>query len=204
MNVYSVLIKTAIAIVTAIGCCSANGQEGQYDWGALHRGEVLIDSVKSAQGVPGVRAVFVIEAPREKIWATLLDYDNFPKFFDGIDEMKVLHSDEKGARVEFWVDAVLKKLHYVLSRDYVTLGYELTWKRISGDLKDIQGSWKIEDTEDPERKLLIYDSYVDLGVPIVTWAIRIGAKKKAKEMAYRLRDWIESVAQPNSPNDSRP
>ena len=106
--------------------------------------------------------------------------------------MKVLHSDDKGARVEFWVDAVLKKLHYVLYRKYVKPEYELRWKRLSGDLEAIQGRWLILDTDNPKTKLLIYESYVDIGVAIVTWAIGLGAKQKAKEMGYRLHQWIES------------
>ncbi len=162
------------------------------DRGALERGEVIVEEVRSTSGIPGVRASFVVLASRETIWATLLDYDNFPKFFKGIDRLVVLEQDVDGARVEFWINAVLVDLHYILYRHYVEPGHRLTWRRVSGDLKEIQGSWQIIDTDDPAKKLLIYASYVDIGFSPVTWIIRQGAKTKAEEMCHRLRQWLEN------------
>ena len=162
------------------------------DRGALERGEVVVEEVESTLGIPGVRASFMVLASRETIWATLLDYDNFLKFFKGIDRIVVLEKDVDGASVEFWIDAVLMDLHYILYRHYVEPGHRLTWNRVSGDLKEIQGSWLILDTDDPAKKLLIYESYVDIGFSPVTWIIRQGAKTKAEEMGHRLRQWLEN------------
>lgn len=162
-----------------------------YDWSTLTKGKVVVDSIKDSNGIPGVRATFIIKAKREIIWQTLVDYDNFKDIFEGIDEMKVLNNNSSGAKVEFWVDAVLKNLHYILDRKYEKPGYKITWKKISGDLKDIHGSWQIVDTEDSTAKLLVYESYVDIGFKVVTWMIQQGAMGKAEEMAYRLREWIE-------------
>lgn len=170
----------------------AQGQNAAIDWEALNRGKVIVEEVTTVSGVPGVRALFVVKASREAIWSTLLDYDNFPKFFQGIDDIKVLERNEDGARVEFWVDAVLTDLHYILYRDYAEPKYRLTWQRVAGDLKTIQGSWQILDTDNAEKKLLIYESYVDIGFSLITWAIRQGAKRKAATMGYRLRDWLEN------------
>jgi len=133
----------------------------------------------------------VVSASRQKIWQALLDYDNFTKIFTGIDKLQVLEEDQNGALVAFWIDAVVKKLHYVLSRKYTQEGVLIEWNRVSGDLKLIQGSWRIERTAVPNKKLLIYESYVDIGYSVVTWAIRQGAKMKARKMAYRLREWLE-------------
>jgi carbon monoxide dehydrogenase subunit G len=179
--------------VVAGSLAVSNGQlwAADYDWDFLNSSRILIESIDDANGIPGVRATFVVQATRQEIWATLLDYNNFPGVFEGIDDMKVLDSDENGAHVEFWIDAVLRKLHYVLFRDYVEPGRRLTWKRVSGDMKDIHGSWQILDTADPDRKLVIYESFVDIGFAVVTWAIRLGAKRKAEDMANRFRGWIE-------------
>lgn len=161
------------------------------DMGALERGEVIVEEVESTLGIPGVRASFMVLASRKTIWSTLLDYDNFPKFFKGIDRLVVLEQDVKGARVEFWINAVVMHLHYILYRHYAVPGHLLTWRRVSGDLEEIQGSWQIIDTDDPAKKLLIYASYVDIGFYPVTWIIRQGAKTKTEEMCNRLRQWLE-------------
>ena len=169
-----------------------DAQEDAYDWEALNRGEVTVESVTNDSGIPGVRAVFLVTASRERVWETLLDYENFPVFFEGIDRMKVLDEDDQGAHVEFWIDAVLKKLHYVLYRDYADPGRRLNWKRVSGDLKDIQGSWSIMETPFPGKLMLVYDSYVEINFPIVTRIVRFGAMGKAEKMAHKLRQWLET------------
>ena len=79
------------------------------DWAALFAGDVVVEAVKRPDGVPGLRASFAVAAPRERIWAVLLDYANFPKIFPGIRDMRVLTHDQHGAQVEYWVNAVLSK-----------------------------------------------------------------------------------------------
>lgn len=198
---HSILTNTSIGIIF-FWCFLSNAisKNIDFDWEVLNAGEVIIEEIENDQGIPGVRAVFIVEASREDIWSTLTDYVNFKRFFHDIDEMKVISTDSNGAQVEFWVDAVLKKLHYVLQRNYVKPGYHLTWNKVSGDLKDIQGSWQIKETHSFEKKLLIYESYVDLGSVVVTWVIRLGAKQKAKKMTYNLRNWIESKVTSNASN----
>ncbi len=184
---YLLLIVSSVTFLV-----SMKVQATDYDWQALNNEKVLVDSVRDVKGIPGVRAAFTVKASREKIWATLLDYENFPLVFEGIERMNVLSNESHGARIEFWVDAVLKNLHFILFRDYVESGHKLTWQRLSGDMKDIHGSWQILDTDDPNKKLLVYESYVDIGFTVATWLIRQGAKNKAKNMAHRLREWIEN------------
>lgn len=164
----------------------------EVDWKTVGTDAVIVEEVKSDTGIPGVRAYFLVKASRERIWSTLLDYDNFPYIYQGIERMRILNQDQNGARIEFWVDAVLTNLHYILQRDYAEPGHRLEWRKVSGDLKQISGSWEIHDTDYLGKKLLIYNSYVDIGFSLVSWAVRQGAKTKAKEMGYRLREWIES------------
>ena len=183
---------TLCLLLTTLGVFVQPVFADDYDWDALGQGQVIVESVEDMKGIPGIRASFLVKAEREIIWATLIDYENFPKFFDGIDNMRVLDSDERGARVEFWVDAVVIDLNYILYRDYQHPGYLLTWKRESGDMKDIHGSWQILDTGIDGSKLLVYESFVDIGFSVVTWSIRLGAKKKAESMGHKLRDWIEA------------
>ena len=168
------------------------GQNSEINWNALNRDKIIVEEITSSSGIPGVRVFFVVQGTRKAIWETLLDYENFPYIFQGIIKMKVLEQDSNGAQVEFWVDAVLMDLHYILFRDYAEPGYRLTWQQVAGDLSDIQGSWQILDTDDIDKKLMIYESYVDIGFLPVTWLIRLGAKRKAVEMGHRMRAWIEN------------
>lgn len=175
---------------------SPRADEAGIDWDKLLAGTVLVDAVKNDDDIPGVRAIFTVNAPDERIWATLVDYDHFTQIFDGIDRMRVLSEDEDGARVEFWIDAVLKKYHYVLYRDYQDRPSRLSWSRVSGDMKRIEGSWEILETPEPAKRLLIYRSHVKVGGLVPTRLVRWGAMRKATDMALRLRAWIERDGEP--------
>lgn len=169
--------------------------EEKRDWTALLNGQVEVQEVDNDEGIPGVRAFFTVSASKKKIWAVLLDYKHFPKFFKGILEMRVLSSEQDSALIEFKIDAVVKNFTYVLHRQYDEMADRITWRRHSGDLKRIEGSWQIRDTPQADKKLLIYESFVKVGGIIPTGLVRWGAMGKAKEMGHRLRKWIEE--QPN-------
>jgi hypothetical protein len=160
------------------------------DWPTLLQGEVLVEAVENSAGLSGLRALFVVPAARERIWGVLLDYKNFPEIFSGIDNMQVLDQDAQGATVEFWVDALLKKYHYVVYRHYEKPGWRLTWRRLSGDLRQLEGSWEIRDTPQSGVHLLVYESYVQVGGIIPKSLVRLGAMQKAREMCQQLRQWI--------------
>jgi hypothetical protein len=164
---------------------------GSADWAALFAGDVVVKTVQHPDGVPGLRASFVVAAPRERIWAVLLDYANFPKIFPDIHDLRVLTHDQQGAQVEYWVNAVVSKYHYVLYRHYDEPGRRLTWTRVAGDVKRMEGSWEICDTPRSDVHMLIYESYIDIGSVVPKALVRMEAMRKARKMGERLRYWIE-------------
>jgi ribosome-associated toxin RatA of RatAB toxin-antitoxin module len=164
--------------------------DNKMDWEALLQGTVLVEAIENSAGLPGLRARFIVPASRERIWAVLLDYEHFPDIFAGIDKMQVLAHDASGATLEFWVDAVVKKYHYVVYRHYEKPGWRLTWRRLSGDLQRLEGSWEIRDTPERGVHLLVYESYVQVGGIIPMSLVRQSAMQKAREMGQRLRQWI--------------
>ena len=183
-NIY--LFTTALILLFPLVANAASS-----DWERLFNGQVIVLDKENKAGIPGIQAKFVVSASTDRIWEVLLDYDHFPEIFKGIKKMSVLHENLSGALIEFWIDAVLAELHYILYRQYESPRRRITWKRISGDLQAIAGSWEIHDTTKPGNKLVIYESYVRVGGPVPTKLIRWGAKRKAREMGKHLRQWIE-------------
>ncbi len=161
------------------------------DWDRLFNGEVIVADKENEAGIPGLQAMFVVSASAERIWEVLVDYEHFKKIFKGILKLRVLDENPSGAIVEFWIDAVLAELHYILYRHYERPGQRITWKRLAGDLKAIEGSWEISATPRSDQKLLVYESFVRVGGPVPTKLIRWGAKRRARDMGKRLRQWIE-------------
>src|SRR5215471_18703384 len=173
-----------------------NSPAASSDWAALFAGDVVVEAVQRPDGIPGLRASFAVAAPRERIWAVLLDYANFLKIFPDIHAMRVLTQDQQGAQVEYWVNAVVSQYHYVLYRRYDEPGRRLTWTRVSGDLKRMEGSWEIRDTPRSDVQMLIYESYIDIGGVVPKALVRMEAMRKAHDMGKRLRTWIEEHPMP--------
>jgi ribosome-associated toxin RatA of RatAB toxin-antitoxin module len=84
------------------------------------------------------------DAPIEKIYEVITNYENYPDFVDGCSGVNVLEFSEEGARVEFSLN-LIKKFKYIL-----TLKHEkpnkIRWEFESGDIfKMNNGSWNLTD-----------------------------------------------------------
>jgi len=170
------LLMLGMLLVTSPAATSS------VDWTALFAGDMVVEAVKRPDGIPGLRAAFAVAAPRERIWAVLLDYANFLKIFPDIHDMRVLTQDQQGAQVEYWVNAIVSKYHYVLYRHYDEPGRRLSWTRVTGDLKRMEGSWEIHETPRSDVHMLVYESYIDIGGVIPKALVRMEARRKVREM----------------------
>jgi hypothetical protein len=183
-----------LASLCAMGMClvplRVDGAE-VADWALLSQGVVVIEDVRDATGLLGIRATFAVDASREQIWTVLTNYDSYAKIFPRVQRLRVLQKDERGATLEYWGDAVVSDLHYILRRTYVRPLHAITWRRTAGDLKRIEGSWRILDGPHAELSVVVYESFVDIGIPLVGTVFRPLAKTEIRKMAVRLRAWIE-------------
>jgi hypothetical protein len=162
-------------------------------WDRLMQEEIIVEKIEDSLGLPGIRAMFTISASRDELWEMLTDYGNFPKIYGGIDSLSVLAEDEYSAKVEIYQTAFIRKLCYILQRNYVRRGYKLTWERISGDLKYIQGSWEILDSPDHNTKLVIYTSFFKYGGLVPTRLARNWAIPEVCGMAENARNWVRQM-----------
>jgi ribosome-associated toxin RatA of RatAB toxin-antitoxin module len=107
-----------------------------------------------------VNKVTTFDAPIEKIFETLIDYEKYPDFVDGVDEIKILEMDEQGARVEYTLN-VIKKLNYVLKLTHEK-PTKLSWELESGDIFKVNsGSWQLKDLGEGRTEVK-YDLDVDV------------------------------------------
>ena len=184
------LLMLGMLLVTSPAATSS------VDWAALFAGDVVVEAVKRPDGIPGLRASFAVAAPRERIWTVLLDYANFLKIFPDIRDIRVLTQDQQGAQVEYWVNAMVSKYHYVLYRHYDEPGRRLSWTQVAGDWKRMEGSWAIHETPRSDVQMLVYESYIDIGGIVPKALVRMEAMRKVRAMGERLRNWIEGRPMP--------
>lgn len=183
-------MAAASVIVAVLAAGRTPEVRANVDPEAVLEGDIVVENATSPGGLEGVRVTFAVTAPRQRIWDALTDYEHFRKPFPGVEKLRVIAQNDDGATVEFWADAVVMDLQYVLRREYVEPGHRLTWHRVSGDLEEIEGSWRILGTGRAGVHVVIYESYVDVGFGVITWFVRLGARREACRMAQRLTAWI--------------
>jgi hypothetical protein len=185
----SPLLSPAAMHIGAIELSSLN-------WDRLNAGEAIVQTVENQNKIPGIRLFFIVAAPRETIWKTLIDYENFPLIFQGTKSADVKAQDESGADVEIKYSKKILSLFdstytYVLRRNYKIPGELLTWRRKSGDFKVIEGSWEIKNTDQPDFFLLVYESYLDGSWFFPAHLVQEMAIKEAVGMSQHVRRWME-------------
>jgi ribosome-associated toxin RatA of RatAB toxin-antitoxin module len=91
----------------------------------------------------------VVNAPIEKIWSTLLDFDSYPQWSGGVMEIDVLERDEegRGTLIQMKVDAKFKKVTYKVRYNYDAPN-KLWWDYIEGDLETMEGYYTFADNGD--------------------------------------------------------
>ena len=87
-----------------------------------------------------------IDAPVEAVWAIVEDIEAAPEWQRGLDAMTVLERDEHGRaiRCETTTDTRLKVFTARMRFTYAS-PRELRWTQERGDLRSLDGSWRLED-----------------------------------------------------------
>lgn len=104
-----------------------------------------------------------INAPIDQVWALVEDVEAAPDWQGGLNGMRALDRDDQG-RATLCEAAADIKVRTVKSE--VRFTYDgpglLSWKQVKGELKSVDGRWKLEDLGD-DRTRATYAIEVDFG-----------------------------------------
>jgi len=94
----------------------------------------------------GLTDSIVINAEPEAIMEALLDFESYPDWMTGVEEIEVRKRDKKkrGTEVRYKVDAVITKLDYVLSYAYKDKENKIEIGCVEGDLEEVDSSYLLE------------------------------------------------------------
>jgi ribosome-associated toxin RatA of RatAB toxin-antitoxin module len=124
-----------------------------------------------------------VAAPPTDCFAVLTGFEDYPRWSSPITACRVLerHPDGLPKRVEFTLDMTVKTIRYVLAYTFDP-PHGATWKLAEGDVRDIEGSYRFEETAAGTTATCTQG--IDLGFWLPGF-IRSGFEKKA------LRDSVE-------------
>jgi len=155
------------------------------------------------EGIKGLHATFVVAGAPDLVLSTLWDVEKFPEMFPDIEEMHVRARAESRIDVEFFVDAVVKKARYTLRREIDREVRTIRWREVGeGDVRHIRGSWSVRPTRDAQHSLVVYASFVDVGMIVPTSLVRDLALKKVDELATRVRTAVARASAEQTTRDA--
>lgn len=140
----------------------------------------------------------VIEAPVEKIFGVLLDFDRYPEFFEAVKEVTVHERDEEGrpADVSFRTAAMGRSTRYRLRYDYSQAPNVMSWTLVEGDImRQLDGHYRLTPlADDPSRTEVEYQLTVDLVIPLPGFVKRRAESMIMKAALPELKQRVESLA----------
>ena len=143
----------------------------EYDYLGLASKELNIKVLEPKGTMRGVEATQLVEASFKDMLLTLTDYDKFDQYMPNVDRSKTV-KEEKGQK---WVDTELDfglfGVEYVLkmdaSIDLASKKAKISWVKDSGEMKQIKGSWWIQEKD--SFVAVKYESFLDPGLSIPGW-----------------------------------
>jgi carbon monoxide dehydrogenase subunit G len=104
-----------------------------------------------------------IDVPIGRVWELVEDVEAAPEWQGGLKSLRAIDRDGDGraVRCESESDAKVRTVKSIVRFSY-NGPTELRWTQEKGDMKSVNGSWKLEDLGD-ERTRATYSIDVDLG-----------------------------------------
>jgi hypothetical protein len=143
--------------------------------------------VTDGEGTKGLETIFEVEVPPGALLAVLWAPVHFRTLFPDIEEAHVVKDEGLSLEVAYRVDALVRKVSYVLRRSLDREAGTITWREIGGDLRRVRGGWRIEGSGREGASRVTYRAFVDVGRFVPTALVRDAAKRKLGEMVERVR-----------------
>ena len=157
----------------------------------LSAGEVLVSvepDPKSAGGL--ARGVVEIAQAPQQLWAIMLDCKRTLKFVERLKSCTVMSADAQGKwdvreHVVEWIWP-LPKVRSVIHSEYSPFN-TIKFRRVEGDLKSLEGSWRLEPIKDGRTTRLFYSAQVDPGVSLPGAVVRSTIETELRNSLTGLR-----------------
>lgn len=149
--------------------------------------------IEKRDGLTYVVGSVIINAPREKIWDTLVDYDKSPEIFTNLSLCRVIGSDGDVKLVR-----QLVKPGGPIKFDYVvdlteTKPSLIKWKRRSGSFREVMGTWELEPVAKTSSTAVVYSIHLDGGVVLPPWLLASQVKGYLPTVLNALKTRVEST-----------
>ncbi len=134
--------------------------------------------------MPLVKSEIVIRGDKQKIYDVIKDMPSYPKFMKDLVSVEILEEGDN-TDVSHWVSNVDGRKIVWTERDvFYPEEYRITYAQTEGDLKRMEGSWEMEDTEEGVKVSLTVD--FEFGIPMIAGLLNPILKRKVRENSENM------------------
>lgn len=127
----------------------------------LGRGQTHVEVRPDPDGASGlIRAAQEIAAPPEVVWTVLVDCDLAPRMSASLKSCRILERDPTGRwdlREQIARPALMPRFRSVVRSDFEP-PRRLRFRRADGDLKILEGEWRLTPLRDGRATRVVYES----------------------------------------------
>lgn len=107
----------------------------------------------------------VMNVPIEKIWGTIVDYEKYDQFVEGVDAVSVKNRKDGAVQVQYKIELMGKEIFYTL--DHVEKKpHEMTWTLVDSNImKGNKGGWILKDLGEGKTEVT-YTLALDFKIPV--------------------------------------
>lgn len=134
-----------------------------------------------------------IDAPLERIWDVLTDFEHYPRWAKDLKEVTVLQRDQEGRAllVRYRAAGMGRSTTYTLCYDWDDAPRRLPWKLVTGDIMRIlDGAYEFEELDG--STLVTYHLTVELVIPLPGFVKRRAEARIISTALHELRDHVTS------------
>jgi len=161
----------------------------------LQRGEVIV-GIRDEGTSKFVTGTVLINEPPERVWPIMVNpFEFLNKISPRMKHLEVVKDQAELSVLKITLDVVLiPHFTYVVESKYEN-GARVSFRRVSGILKDFKGAWEVSPIADGSKTALTYSMYVDPGFPVPQWIVREGVKCELPRTLEALRTRVNAVCE---------
>jgi hypothetical protein len=133
-----------------------------------------------------------VDADTARVLGVLCDFEAYPEWARSVKEARIVERDDEGrpSQVEFRVSpGPLPEVRYVLRYSYAPDG--ISWDYVEGDLKEVRGSYALEETDGRTR--VTYNLAIDPGrLPLPGFVKARAAREITRVALKELKRRVEA------------
>lgn len=135
--------------------------------------------------------VQIMNAPIEKVYQVLADYEKYPEFMDGVTSVEIIQQDGNKVKARYSLN-MIKQFSYIL--DLVSEeNKSITWSFDEGDIfSENSGSWDLKDLGDGKTEVT-YNVKVEIKIKML--GAGMITKQLTKVQLPALMNSVEKRAQ---------